>query len=99
MTKGILNGDVRTTVKNNQFTMTLSIVAPAINNYTFDIVRVQHGLALYPLKVVAAGKEYSAPGWIECRDEDAFITELTTILQSETVRKAVGTLIAQSKNV
>ncbi len=95
-TKGILMGNVRTTFKNTTFTITLSVVAPGLNNYTFDIVHVLHDLGLYPLKMTAAWKANEYP-WTSCQDEDGFITELTTILRSDTVRNAIGTLLAQSR--
>lgn len=71
----------------------LDIVAPRINNYTKEIIAIQHDLEPYPLIVTdyVNDKEY------ECADESNFLEILETILSSLKVRKLIESLISHSQ--
>jgi len=96
MTKGVLRGKVHVGNRGGTFLIDLSIIAPAINNYEFDVAHVEHELALYPVTVVAAWERYEQGKTVTCQNEEEFTTALTTILQSELVRRAIASLLAQS---
>ena len=76
------------------FRATLSIEAPALDGYVFQVLQVSYDLALYPVEVndLVNSKEY------ECIDQDSFEEAMRTILSSAAVLRAVGMLIAQSKS-
>jgi len=71
----------------------LYIVASKINNYTKEIIMIQHDLAPYPLIVsdYVNDKEY------QCADESNFLESLETILSSTTMRKLIERLITHSQ--
>ena len=97
MTKGILHGKVELWSEEKTFKITLSIVAPAVNNYEFEVVSVKHPVELYPVSVVAAWERWELRKEIECQDEEEFMAALERILGSERVRRVISSLIAQSK--
>jgi len=97
MTKGILSGQVSVVGKGQSFEIELSIVAPAINDYRFDVVKVRHDPRLYPLQVWRAWEGYNPRAVIRCQSQDEFEEALASILQSEEVVKVIGALIAQSR--
>jgi len=100
LTKGILEGEVTkgksqlTTRKNKPFIVRFNIIAPALDNYRYAVMRVYHDIVLYPLAVVdqVNGLEY------ECEDEDNFINVVAQILSSTAVHKAIAALLSQSKS-
>jgi hypothetical protein len=76
------------------FRATLSIEAPALDGYVFQVLQVNYDLALYPVEVndLVNNKTY------ECADQDNFEEVMRTILSAEAVLRAVGMLLAQSKS-
>jgi hypothetical protein len=93
-TKGVLRGKV--TVQSDpagDFTESLSVVAPSLDGYEYEVLRVSHGITIYPLDLWdnVNRKSYRIPGEVE------FITMLGAILSSPEIRRVVSTLISQSK--
>ncbi len=76
------------------FRAALSIEAPALGGYVFQVLQVSYELALYPVEVedVVNRKHY------ECSDFTTFEEVLGSILSSEAVHQAVGMLLAQSRS-
>lgn len=98
-TKGVLRGKIEVESVRGEFQIVLSIVAPAINNYEFEVLQVSHGIELYPATVVAAWERHSADtGEVECENEDEFTRALARILGSDRVRRVISSLIAQSRS-
>ena len=56
-TQGLLMGDVRvTTSEKGQLTLSFTVIAPAVNNYRYNLLSVQHTVdASYPAKISADG--------------------------------------------
>src|SRR2546428_606499 len=94
MTKSMLYGDVGVQNTRDQFLLTLRIVAPALENYTYDILSVLHPLEVYPLKVWPSWS--SSANAKECVNAESFETALTEILQADRTRRVVAALLAQS---
>jgi len=98
MTKGVLVG--KTTIETTsygKFTIFLSVLAPRVNDYKFDVAIVEHDINLYPATVVAAWERYSGKE-VTCKSEDEIIVALERILSSDQVTRAIRSLIAQSKS-
>ena len=73
---------------------TLSIVAPALSNYTYGVLSVTHKLLpFYPLIVTKLADKTH----ISCKDEAIYVAALKEILSSEQVHRIVAALLAQSK--
>ncbi len=90
-TKGVLNGRVVGASGGGTFTYDLTIIAPALGNYTFIAVRVQHGIALYPLTL----RNNLTNEGMQIPDEAQFVAKLKGILSSEQMIRVVGGLLAQ----
>jgi hypothetical protein len=101
MTKGLLEGQVKIEryLDRNQeekFRAVLYIKAPALDNYRAAILSIISGLEAYPVTIndLLAHMEYE-----ECDNEEEFILSLEKLLQSDRVKKALLSLISQSKAV
>lgn len=92
MTKGLLVGTVQPWEDKRGFGHLLSIRAPALNNYTVAILRIGHSIELYPLRLV----DMIAQTGVDCADEDAFVRDVSKILQSDKTRQIIKALLAQS---
>ncbi|WP_295390093.1 hypothetical protein [uncultured Thiodictyon sp.] len=88
-TKGLLYAEARFQPASSGFEVAMRIVAPSLNNYTYEILRVGHGVELYPAWVTADAEP------IECHDERAFEEAVAKVLQSDRVRRAISGLLAQ----
>lgn len=98
MTKGTVFGKVKvSTSTGGGFEILLYIIAPAINNYTFEVVFVEHGIELYPAKVVPAWDRYTSAKQVKCKNEDELTDALGRILGSDQVTRVIMSLISQSK--
>jgi hypothetical protein len=98
MTKGTLIGKVEVNSKpGSDFEIVLSIIAPAINNYRFEVVYVGHGIQLYPANVIAAWERFSSGKEVKCQNEDELTDALGRILGSKEVTQVIMSLISQSK--
>jgi hypothetical protein len=93
MTNGLLVGSVGPAARRiRSFTYELAIRAPALNDYTTNVVTIAYEISLYPVILVpnAAAKALELP------TEDAFVAALATTLQDERVRSLIASLLVQS---
>ena len=93
ITKGRLYGTVVRSLDGDRTNLTFSIIAPALNDYTYTVARAMHRVDLYPVMVwdTAKGGRDSE----ECANEKEFKAALGLILKTERVRKAIAGLLAQ----
>jgi len=91
LTKNILRGQV---VIYGEFSFDLELVAPALNNYTYTILRMYSSLNMYPLEINAYGI-----GNYKCENEDQFVDAIRAILSSPKVHGVITSLVAQSKAI
>ena len=91
MTEGLLIGRVVRDIDGNRFLLNLDIVAPSLNNYSYQIIRAWHDLELYPILVGTQETQKM----IKCADEKEFIEVLKTALSSPKSRRIVSVLLAQ----
>ena len=95
MTNNLLEAQILTNqVSSEDMLHTFQIVAPALDNYTFNLFRVQHGVHLYPLAIIdiQRGVQLHTP------DEPSFEEKLEEILTSEQTRRLVAALLAQIRS-
>lgn len=97
-TKGVLRGSVESGMRYGRFAASLAVVAPALNDYEFTVAEVSHNLDLYPARLVADWDKGQREAGVECGSEAELEEALAQILTSERVRKAITSLIAQSKS-
>ena len=79
---------------NKSFRATLTIEAPALDGYVFQVLEVGYNLALYPVEVRDLVNNQTR----DCENEEPFVEAVGSILSSDAVRRAVGMLLAQSKS-
>ncbi|MCS3183449.1 hypothetical protein [Bacteroides thetaiotaomicron] len=81
------------TLNENPLRHTFYIIAPKLNNYRFELLRVTHyRLHTYPLELFDSINEEK----YELNNQDDFIKKLEYIFKSETVIDIIKSLIAQS---
>jgi hypothetical protein len=96
LTSGILVGELTARElprSRKAFAYELSIRAPALNNYRFSVLVIAYDLEMYP--VIVSTPDDQPDG--ECLDEESLITTVASVLRGPRVRKAISSLLAQSK--
>lgn len=90
MTSGLLEGRVASFPMSfvGLFSFRFKIVAPALQNFEYEVLSIEHDIRFYPVKVRAAE---AAPDLV-CADMDEFTALLHNILSSERVQTVVNNL-------
>jgi hypothetical protein len=89
-TKNLVEAKVETKIFGGQFIHTFELVVPSLDNYTYQLFKIQHPANLYPIEVFGAS--------IALRTEDEFLGWLRDRLSSEQTRKIVSNLLAQAQS-
>lgn len=97
MTKNLLTVQVRSgrsvSVKgDNSLSHDFIIVAPALGNYQFTLLKVTHDFSIYPLSVIDALENLS----YQANNEANFIEILRRIFSGSKTQNAINVIIAQS---
>jgi len=94
LSKGVLEGRVITQRMGDVLVHDLRVVVPLLENYAASILRVQHGINIYPLDFhdLLSGRDFVA------YDVTVFRRELEVTLQSERVRNLLAVLLAQAND-
>jgi len=71
------------------FSATLYITAPLLDDYQVQVLRIQYPLACYPLEIS------SSEGKVGASDESEFVSILGEVLSSETTKRIIGRLLTQ----
>lgn len=99
-TNGELAGEVRDAAAGqNGFVYSLSLVAPALGNYRYEILTIAHRIELYPVRVVAPEVATNGTNGQSVSDEGHFIILISKVLQSPRVAKVVASLISQIRGM
>jgi len=92
MTNNLLEAEVKIHSNSpNQVRADLVIVAPTLGGYQVQIIRIQHGLEIYPVNImnIRENKGFSAA------DETSFLSLIKECLQSEKVQNVIKALLIQ----
>lgn len=82
---------------SNQFRHTFYLRARALNDYTYPLFYVWHGVSLYPANVLRADDKQEKDTII-CRSEAALHDTIQQILDERTTENLVEALLAQIRN-
>lgn len=93
MTRGVLEGRIRTRRYSGVLQTEFVLVAPALDGYTYTLLVATHDVQPYPVSVHDFVNDVVA----RCEDEERFTETLRGILSSEAVRKVVASLLSQSR--
>ena len=66
-------------------------MAPALEGYSAAVVRVKHGVGLYPVELTNVPKDAT----FKCETQDQFVAKLREVLIWPEVRGVLGSLLAQ----
>lgn len=99
LTDNVLQGNIDQVPPGDdwEFAYVLDIIAPALNNYTYTVLRIMHDVAGYPATVFDCVDGFESAVAIETEDE--FVRHLASILSSRHVRGVVNALLTQSADV
>ncbi len=92
-TKGLLEGNVRSEnpkYPGDDFVHRFELVAPALDNYRYELFFVAHDLTGYPARVCFDGKEPKA------ETQEAFVNLLRIVFNQGKTKGAIQSLLAQS---
>jgi hypothetical protein len=89
-TQNVIEAKVDTEVSGRSFRHSFSLVVPALDNYTYQLFVIQHGVNLYPVTVQNP--------YQELKTEEEFIDWLRQRLSSAETKKIIGNLLAQANS-
>jgi hypothetical protein len=75
------------------FRYTLDVRVPALNNYSVEILWIDHGIDLYPVRL-GASKPHTD---VQCADEAEFVKAVESVLSSAGVKTILSHLLSQLK--
>ena len=92
-TKKVITAEVTSTSSGDyqSFVHSLRLIAAALGNYRYELLKVSHSLLLYP--VMLTGEKF-APR--RCANESELRVALGDVFTSDDTRKIINALIAQS---
>jgi hypothetical protein len=90
-TKQLVTGEVQTTTTGNLFVHSFYVAAPTLN-YRYELFRVQHPAAFYPL-VLAQGQSTS-----QLKSEEEFKNKLKEVFASPHTLNVVHSILAQVRS-
>lgn len=89
-TKGLLEGEVRTLARFDQFEHSFYVVAPALDRYGYELFSVSHGVDLYPVSVKSGPDQGRS-----LASEQEFSMWLKQTLGSKETLRVLSALLAQ----
>ncbi len=90
-TDNVVHAQVSTVGQVDDFQHRLEFVAPGLNNYTFTVATVLHGIDIYPCVLRRHDGDSE-----ECKDEAALGEKLGTVLSSDRTHEILASLVSQS---
>src|SRR5437867_13436591 len=96
--KPLLEGNVETrTALSGRFNHTFYIVAPALENYTYELYSIEQGADQYPVVAPRRNNALSGPPQVILQTEGEFLECVRDVLNSDRTKRIVGSLLAQVK--
>ncbi|WP_161486727.1 hypothetical protein [Rufibacter roseus] len=93
MTKNVITVEIKSTQSaSNDIIHRVNILAPALGNYSFGLLTMSHKISLYPLTII--DEVNLEKHFVE--DEPDLLNSLASIFNSQPVKNALNSLIAQS---
>jgi hypothetical protein len=86
-TKNLVEATVYTESYHGAFRHLFNLVVPGLNDYTYNLFTIEHGISLYPVSIV--GRE------LRLETEQEVTDWLRDFLSSRETKRIVGNLLAQ----
>lgn len=91
MTRGMLVGEVRRSGSGSKgIANTFFITVPAMGNYSTRLITIDHGPFLYPVELY----DSTALTKYTCEDQKSFEECLSKVLNSQSIRKMIQSLLS-----
>ena len=90
-TNGLLAGRVSSSKSGKDFLHSLFLVAPALDNYSYQLLSVRHPPEIYPLGLY----DYPNDREAVCHTEEQLIEQLRRTFASEATKKVINALLSQ----
>ena len=94
-TRGILRGEVKSNTFLGDIELEFDIIAPRINDYRYQVLKIRYGLDFYP--AVINFTENGVIRSVDVADETELKQTIKRIFQADSTRNAIIALKAQSK--
>jgi hypothetical protein len=91
-TNQVLRATVETARIDRDLVHSFDIVAPFLDDYRFSVCSLRHAITMYPCRLSSPGITSA-----QCDTEDELRTNLAAVLQSDRIRRAVASLLSQSR--
>lgn len=88
-TKNIIEGQVETHTLGGEFRHTFNLVVPALDNYSYELFQISHGVEMYPVYLGVG--QYA-------KDEESFVRWLGQKLSAPETKSIIGNLLAQANS-
>lgn len=82
---------IATVSKGDLLSHIFYLEVPALENYSYKLLQVNHKISLYPLSLNANDR-----GWVECADKDQFVNLLKQVFTHEGTKRVIQALLAQA---
>jgi hypothetical protein len=89
-TNHLIEGQVETQISGRTFYHSFNLVVPALENYSYELFKIYHGVNIYPVQV--------GPPIDGLANEEAFVTWLGQKLSSPETKRIIGNLLAQANS-
>lgn len=97
-TKYLLQGRVDTTITDGgRFRHRFYVVAPALDEYSYELFWIEHGADQYPVEAPGLPKGVLGHITEKIESERDLLEYIREVLNSEKTKKVVGSLLAQVK--
>lgn len=90
-TGNLIEGKVESRVAGSLLNHSFNLVVPALDNYSYELFQISHGVNLYPVHV---GFQYV----VDLENEEAFVKWLAQKLSSAETKRIIGNLLAQANS-
>jgi|HubBroStandDraft_5_1064220.scaffolds.fasta_scaffold266061_2 hypothetical protein len=97
-TKNIIEARVSTLARDGHFYHSFDLIVPALDNYIYELFRVDHDVTLYPIYTPNDEKSTFRGSKISLKTEEEFTDWLRHRLSSHETRKIISSLLAQATN-
>jgi hypothetical protein len=94
-TQNLVEATVATSVSGPQFIHRFNLVVPSMDDYTYELFTVMHGVGIYPITVHGANVVADYLGGDTLATEQEFIEWLRRELSSAGTKRIVSNLLAQ----
>jgi hypothetical protein len=112
-TRNLVEGRVETLSREGRIYQSFILVAPALDNYSYNLFRISHPITMYPIRVEHEPETEEQPDeeffdnifmrsrekqWKTLESEEAFVSWLRSVLGSRHTKRVVDALVSQSSD-